>query len=184
VLADPPWSFRDKGSRIAPERAPGGRYATMSVLQIAMLPVEQLAAPDSLLFLWTTSAHLLDGSAADVCDAWGFEAKATIAWVKCRLPAAGKLGVPVLPRLQIGMGHYVRNAHEHLVIARRGRARVKRRDVPSVIFAPRGRHSAKPAESYDRIERLCDGPRLELFARGLPRPGWIGWGDQFGLEAA
>jgi N6-adenosine-specific RNA methylase IME4 len=38
-------------------------------------------------------------------------------------------------------------------------------------MAPRGRHSEKPEEVYNRIERLVDGPYLELFAR-RERPGW------------
>lgn len=179
VLADPPWSFRDKGSRIAPERAPGGRYETLAGLDVAALPVREAVARDALLFLWTTSAHLLDGTSPAVCRAWGFEPKVTMSWVKCR-PAPGERW----PRLQIGMGHYVRGAHELIIVARRGKARVLRHDVPSVIFGPRYRHSAKPEAAYMAIERLCDGPRLELFARGLPRVGWTGWGDQFGLEAA
>ena len=35
-------------------------------------------------------------------------------------------------------------------------------------------------EIYDRIERLVDGPYLELFSRGS-RPGWHQIGDQTGL---
>lgn len=190
VLADPAWSFSDRAGRGAAAR----HYSTMTRAAICALPVLELVAPDALLFLWTTSAHLLDGSAADVCFSWGFTPKTTIAWVKCRSrPLAtvprfngnpGKAGL-LIEALHIGCGHYTRAAHELLVIARRGKARVARRDVPSVIFAPRGRHSAKPAESYEAIERLTpDRPRLELFARGLPRPGWTGWGNEFGLEAA
>jgi N6-adenosine-specific RNA methylase IME4 len=181
VLADPPWAFRDVGVRGSAE----GHYRTMRTMEIAAMPVASLAAPNALLFLWTTSAHLLDGSAACVCEGWGFEPKTTVAWVKARTSRLGGPGSAlVLDKLQIGCGYYTRAAHELLVIARRGKARVRDRGVPSVIFAPRTRHSRKPDASYDVIERLTEGPRLELFARGLPRPGWIGWGDQFGLEVA
>lgn len=43
---------------------------------------------------------------------------------------------------------------------------------------PRGAHSEKPAASYDLIELVSLGPRLELFARGQPRLGWETWGDE------
>lgn len=167
VVADPPWSFKDKGSRIAPERAPGGTYETMRPADILALPVREIVAPDALLFLWTTSAHLLDGTATAVARAWGFMPKTTMVWMK--RGASGKL--------QIGMGHYTRAAHELVVVARRGKGRVLRRDVPSVFEAPRGAHSAKPERLQDIVETLAGGERLELFAR-RHRPRWTCWGDQ------
>ena len=51
-----------------------------------------------------------------------------------------------------------------------------------MIVAPVGRHSAKPAETRERIvELLGDLPRIELFARDTA-PGWDCWGDE--VEAA
>ena len=176
IVADPPWSFRDKGSRIAPDwkRARRG-YATMGLAGIAALPVRDVAAPDALLFLWTTSAHLLDGSATAVARAWGFEPKTTIAWVKVAKNQKG--AEPGRPRVRFGGGKYTRGAHELVVVARRGRARVLVKNVPSVLFAPRGRHSEKPEELQDLAERLAAGPYLELFARRR-RAAWTCWGDQ------
>jgi hypothetical protein len=37
--------------------------------------------------------------------------------------------------------------------------------------APLREHSRKPDEFYESVERLCAGPRLELFGR-QSRPGW------------
>jgi N6-adenosine-specific RNA methylase IME4 len=49
---------------------------------------------------------------------------------------------------------------------------------PQPVFAPRGRHSAKPDDVRRRIERLCgERPRIELFARGAV-PGWDVWGAE------
>lgn len=47
----------------------------------------------------------------------------------------------------------------------------------NVLRAPRGRHSAKPAEVRRRIDDLMgpDLPRVELFARERA-PGWDAWG--------
>ena len=181
IVADPPWQFRDKGSRIAPDqrRKRLGRkgYRTLELDELLQLDVRAVAADDALLFLWTTSAHLLDGTSPEVCRSWGFEPKTTLAWVKARAPGARESDWRTWPVLHVGMGHYVRGAHELVIVARRGRARVLRRDVPSVLFAPRGRHSAKPEAFRTLVERLAAGPRLELFARA-PREGWVLWGDQ------
>lgn len=54
-----------------------------------------------------------------------------------------------------------------------------RRDIPEIVFAPVGEHSAKPEAVYERIEALWPNatPRLELFSRRR-RPGWNHWGAQ------
>jgi N6-adenosine-specific RNA methylase IME4 len=49
--------------------------------------------------------------------------------------------------------------------------------VRSLIKAPRREHSRKPDEQYGRIEKLVDGPYLELFARQA-WPGWSSWGNE------
>lgn len=60
----------------------------------------------------------------------------------------------------------------------------KRRDagVPRLIVSPRREHSRKPEETYDRIERLVDGPYLEMFSRSN-RAGWDSWGHEAGMFA-
>jgi N6-adenosine-specific RNA methylase IME4 len=55
--------------------------------------------------------------------------------------------------------------------------------VHEVVFAPVGRHSEKPDEVRRRIERLVQGPYLELFAR-KPVPGWTTWGNEIAPESA
>jgi N6-adenosine-specific RNA methylase IME4 len=46
-----------------------------------------------------------------------------------------------------------------------------------IILAPVREHSRKPDQFYTRVQRYCDGPYLDLFARER-RPGWDCWGDQ------
>jgi N6-adenosine-specific RNA methylase IME4 len=41
-------------------------------------------------------------------------------------------------------------------------------------------HPRKPDEFYARVERYCDGPYVDLFAREQ-RPNWDCWGDQVDL---
>lgn len=97
---------------------------------------------------------------------------------------AGFLGTEEGHRVKEGMGHYVRLAHETCLICTRGTgvsALRLSKSIPSVIFAPLGDHSEKPDEFYEIVERLCKGPRLELFARKR-RSGWTQFGDE--LQAA
>jgi N6-adenosine-specific RNA methylase IME4 len=63
---------------------------------------------------------------------------------------------------------------------RRGKGlKIANHNVRQVIFAPRGkRHSEKPQQVHEGLERLYgDVRRLELFGR-RERPGWKVWGNQ------
>lgn len=53
-------------------------YTTMNIEDICVLPVADLAAKDSVLFLWTTFPMLPE--ALRVVSAWGFKFK-TVAFV-------------------------------------------------------------------------------------------------------
>jgi len=167
LYADPPWHFEVYNEESGIERAAGNHYPTMSLEDICALPVLSLATPAAALFMWTTVPHLRESF--QVLDAWGFEYKTNIVWVKDK----------------IGLGYFVRNQHELLLIATRG-------DMPtplsanrpsSVITAPRREHSRKPDEAYALIERMYpELPRIELFARQT-RLGWAAWGNEVGTAA-
>ena len=97
--------------------------------------------------------------------AWGFEYKTNLVWIK---PS-------------IGLGTWVRNRHELLLVGRRGSfPKPEPEDLPdSAIEAPRGGHSEKPGSVYELLERMYpQASKLELFARGIPRAGWAAWGNQ------
>ena len=79
--------------------------------------------------------------------------------------------------VQMGMGLYIRHCAEFMLFGVRGKAPTQRNDALGVIFAPRGRHSAKPTQAYELIESLSPAPRLELFGRA-PRAGYDVWGDE------
>jgi N6-adenosine-specific RNA methylase IME4 len=79
---------------------------------------------------------------------------------------------------RIGLGQYLRGQHELCLLGVRGEAMLPDpRNVPSVVHAVRGEHSAKPAEAFAAIERVSPAPRLEMFARGS-REGWDVWGNE------
>lgn len=161
ILADPPWAFASN-SHANPGRNPRRHYPTMSLGEIASLPVSQIAAPSALLLMWVTVpiAH----RAHDVMRAWGFEYKSQVVWIKDR----------------IGMGYWARNRHELLYIGTCG-------DFPcpvpalfpdSVVVGQQREHSRKPDAVHDLLDaRLGHLRRIELFARA-PRAGWNVWGNQ------
>jgi len=70
IVADPPWPYkaRMKGSMTKGEQraVPFDEYATMSLPDIAALPVRDIAADGCHLYLWTTQAFLRDACCRDV----------------------------------------------------------------------------------------------------------------------
>ena len=78
IYAAPPWRFQNRTGKVAPENKKLNRYETMSLADIMALPVEQIAAAKSHLYLWVPNALLPEGLA--VMKAWGFEYKGNIIW--------------------------------------------------------------------------------------------------------
>ena len=169
ILADPPWQFQNKTGKVAPEHRRLNRYGTLTLAQIMALPVPEIAAATSHLYLWAPNALLPEGLA--VMKAWGFSYKTNIVWHKIR-----KDGGPD----GRGVGFYFRNVTEILLFGVRGKdARTLdpgRRQV-NYIATRKREHSRKPDEQYGLIETCSPGPFAELFARGV-RDGWECWGAQ------
>jgi N6-adenosine-specific RNA methylase IME4 len=169
VLADPPWRFTNRTGKVAPEHRRLSRYGTLSLDEIATLPVGDHVEAPAHCYLWAPNALLPEGLA--VMRAWGFEYKANIVWHKVRKDG-GSDGR--------GVGFYFRNVTELLLFGTRGKqARTLapgRRQV-NLLATRKREHSRKPDEQYDLIEACSRGPFLELFGRGV-RDGWTVWGDQ------
>ena len=70
ILADPPWRFINRTGKVAPEHKRLARYDTMTTAEIAGLPVAQIAADRSHLYLWAPNA--LVPEAFEVMKSWGF----------------------------------------------------------------------------------------------------------------
>lgn len=176
MVADPPWPMhgagplRGRGQFADVKAAPASLpmpYPTMSLDDIAALPVADLAAADAHLYLWTTSGFL--PAAFDIVKAWGFRYSTTLVWAKT--PIGG------------GMGGAYGIATEFVLFARRGRlpdqAKIGRnwwtwqRDYAG----GHPRHSSKPIEFFDLATQVSPGPYLEMFSRSA-RLGWDTWGDE------
>ena len=159
LYVDPPWRYEHVETE---SRAIENQYPTMPLEEICALPVGEIATPDAVLFMWATSPKLAE--AIKVIDAWGFTYRTCMVWVKDK----------------IGMGYYVRQQHELLLIATRGSPPVPIESArpPSVIEAPRKKHSSKPAIFYDLIWQMYpELKRVELFAR-VEHEGWAAWGNE------
>jgi len=163
IYADPPWEYGDKRTNDKNSGSAESQYPTMAVDELCGLSVRDMAAADSVLFLWATAPCLPE--AMQVIEAWGFSYKAQFVWDK----------------LKGFNGHYNDVRHELLLIATRGSCvpAVDSLD-PSIVQEKRTKHSKKPDRFYELIERLYplgDSTHLELFAR-RPRNGWRSWGNQ------
>ena len=55
ILIDPPWRFKNRTGKIAPEHKRLARYETLSMDEIKALPVGEIAKDKSHLYLWTPS---------------------------------------------------------------------------------------------------------------------------------
>ena len=166
IYADPPWSFKtysDKGK----DRSPEQHYNVLSLTDISLLPVSNIAKPDAVLLMWVIDP-LLD-KAFEVINAWGFKYK-TVAftWAKTNKTKPGSF---------TGLGYWTRGNPEMCLLATKGKPKRLSKSVPQLVVEQRREHSRKPDIMYSHIENLLEGPYIELFAR-TKRPGWDAWGNQ------
>jgi N6-adenosine-specific RNA methylase IME4/ParB-like chromosome segregation protein Spo0J len=158
IVADPPWPYEKR------QEDPSHRgvypYPAMSIAQICALEVAAIAHADSILWLWTTNHHMREAFA--VLDAWGFQQKQILTWVKHKM----------------GAGDWLRGQTEHCLMATCGKPVVTLTNQTTALHAPVRAHSQKPEEFYALVESLCPAPRYcELFSR-QQRERWDGHGDE------
>ena len=140
----------------------------MSIDELCALPVADIAAPDSALFLWATFPQLPE--ALRLIHAWGFTYKSVaFVWLKKNRRADSWF---------YGLGFWTRSNAEVCLLATRGHPRRRAANVHQFIISPIEGHSKKPDEAREKIVALMgDLPRVELFARQTP-PGWDVWGNE------
>lgn len=161
IVADPPWPY----DKINPDkdaddyRGGGLAYGSMSLSEIAALPVAEIAAADSRLFLWTTNRYLRH--AWSVVEAWGFRPHhRVLVWCK---PA--RCTTPVTT--------------EFVLIGKRGKPpRLPWHGTTWFPWPLQPVHSQKPDAFMDLVESWCPTPYVELFCR-RPRFGWDSWGHGY-----
>lgn len=153
ILVDPPWQYKMRSAK-GQAKSPEAHYGTMSLDELKALPVNQLAAPSCLMFMWSTWPHL--PQAMELLSAWGFAYSTGGAWVK-RTPS----GKPTF-----GTGYVLRSATEPFLVGRISTPDIGSRSERNLIEAEedltatlidglRREHSRKPIEMRQMIERLC-----------------------------
>lgn len=168
IVADPPWHY----AKVNPDkdregyRGGGLPYGSMTVDEIASMPVGELADPDGCrVFLWITNRYLRHGWS--IIEAWGFKpAERVFVWTK-----APRATTPVTT--------------EYLMYGSLGSPRPLPWLGTTWFDWPRKglSHSQKPPAAADLIESMSPGPYVELFARA-PRLGWDSWGNGYEIGAS
>ena len=165
VYADPPWDYKGQLQHAGPGSGDTGgaarHYPTVTLDMLAALDVPRIRAPDSLLFMWSSSPHL--DQAIDLGKRWGF-AWATVAFV--------------WDKQRANPGFYTLSQCELCLVFKHGRIPAPRgaRNVRQLVSEKRSGHSRKPEEVRARIDAMFpDAAKIELFARD-PAEGWTAWG--------
>jgi N6-adenosine-specific RNA methylase IME4 len=156
LVIDPPWPYETSYGVNWRGACP---YPVMPLEEIGALDIPALAAPDCVLWLWTT--HTFLPHAFPLIAGWGFAYKVCLVWVKPRA----------------GLGAWVRSQCEFCLMAVRGRPAIDLTTQTTVLHAPVREHSRKPEEFYAMVESLCVSERrLDFFSRE-PRKGWSQFGN-------
>jgi len=157
IVIDPPWPYtsrqRDPSHKIA------SPYESISIEKLKELKIP--AAPDSVLWLWSTNTFLHD--AFHLLEAWDFTYHTMLTWVKNF----------------VGLGDWLGGQTEHCLLATKGNYHIFRKNESTVIDSRRTKHSEKPDVFYEMVEHICPGTKIDIFAR-KERVGWAAWGAQVG----
>jgi N6-adenosine-specific RNA methylase IME4 len=161
ILIDPPWLMDMRGHyKNRPNSHTVLPYPSMTIDEIKSLPIWDLADIGCHLWLWTTNQYLRVGF--DLMDAWGFKFLAPITWVK---PS--------------GVGNWFVSVTQTMLMGYKEKCEFPagRYKKTVIITSIPKRHSEKPGVTYDYIEEISPGPRLEMFSRAK-RFGWDVWGNE------
>lgn len=168
IVADPAWPYErglPRWTTNGVDNSDNLPYPTMTLSEIAALAVQDLAAPQAHLYLWTTNAFLEE--AWEIARKWGFKPSTVLVWCK---PARGFAGRATFS-----------TCTEFVLFAYRGATNAKTQIYRNWWEWPRAEHSRKPDAFYDLVESVSHGPYLEMFSRRA-RLGWDVWGNEVDTE--
>lgn len=160
IVIDPPWPMQKIERDNHPYQPDILDYPTMTLEEIAALPVDCLAHDDGChVYLWVTQKYLPEG--LRLFDKWGIKYQCLLTWVK---PS--------------GFTPYswMYNT-EHILFGRVGNLPLEQLGLKLSFDAPVTRHSEKPGVFFDRVLAASPEPRLEMFSR-KERDGFTVWGNE------
>lgn len=161
IVIDPPWPIAKIERDVTPEQV-ALDYPTMTIEEIKALPIlNDYAATDSHVFLWTTQKYL--PQSFDILQSWGANYVFTMVWHKnggfqpfnlpqynCEFVLYGKVGNPQF---------------------------LDTKAFPTCFSCDRTKHSEKPQAFYDLLNRVTGGRKLDYFNRRKIE-GFIGFGNE------
>lgn len=156
ISIDPPWPYGNEDQYDGTGYRVASPYPEMPLEDLAAMEIP--ASDNCVLWLWTT--HKFMRHSFDLLDAWGFEDKAILTWVKDRM----------------GTGRWLRSKSEFCIMAVRGKPLIDLTNQTTILEAPLREHSRKPEEFYAFVESLCVGRMLDFFSRES-REGWAQVGN-------
>jgi N6-adenosine-specific RNA methylase IME4 len=177
IYIDPPWRYYRGDTKAGYTDYSGAaehHYPTMSEEEICALPIRSIMSKNSVVFMWATGPML--ASAIRAIDAWNLWYRGvTYVWVKTKQDGTPMGAFGTIPTFTKPKTEFVLAA----TINKRARPfPITTIKQDQLVYAPRVRHSEKPAEVRNRIVELCgDRSRIEMFARTKP-PGWDVWGNE------
>lgn len=167
LYADPPWDYKGQtqhsGTQSSNTGGASSHYSTITLNDLKTLNITQIAADNSLLFMWTSSPHL--PQAIQLAESWKFK-YATIAFI--------------WHKEKTNPGFYTMSQCEICLVFKKGKIPQPRgkRNIRQFISEKRIAHSAKPVEIRQRIASMFpDQSKIELFARNTDS-SWDSWGKE------
>jgi N6-adenosine-specific RNA methylase IME4 len=175
IYTDPPWHYNgkmqfDKSNKNVDEidlsknifiSSASLKYPTVKTSELKKLSVMDIANDSCLLFMWATNPHL--AQAIELGQSWGFEYK-TVAFI--------------WDKMNHNPGRYTLSNCELCLVFKKGKIPNPRgaRNIQQLIHIPRTKHSEKPKEVRQAIEKMFPTQkRIELFARHKTE-NWTSWG--------
>lgn len=175
VMFDPPWSYDNETSNIKGKAR--DHYKTMKLKDLKNLDFEHFFNERCIMFMWTTSSMM--DKAIELGKHWDFKyVTEFLIWIKC--DKNGELA-------RRTMGYYTRIHSENLLMFSKGSVfpfkRLKSEWISNVLMSKRGKHSEKPKEVHDIINKIFeDVPKLEVFARDKCDKSWDYYGKEVGIH--
>lgn len=178
IYADPPWTYGSAGTSI--QNQCNKHYPTMTVDEMAKLPIKEISDSNCALFMWVSNPQL--PKAIDLMARWGFEFKTVFKVWRKTYNNGDPVCVP---------GWWSRSSVELLLVGSRGyplkQWKTSNNEPQEFVSQRTLVHSEKPDEIRDSIYHFLNVEnRLELFGRKKVSD-WDIWGlemDNFFYEGS